>query len=138
LHLALEGSTPEVRQGTMTAVAESTLGLPHLTSSVIRDAVNTFLSRSPPASKAASSSEEHAKPWNKHLRLSALLLSSVSFDADLDLAVREDMVVELIIIGHHHLTCTLFLSLPCFTLPFPFDRWTLASDVDRFMSKSTD
>lgn len=105
LHLVLEGSTPEIRQATQTAVAESTVRLPQLTSSVIRDAVNTFLSRGPPASKAASSTDEQAKPWNRHARLSALLLSAVSFDSNLDLEIREDIIVELIIIGHHHLVC---------------------------------
>jgi len=105
LHLALDGSTPEIRQATQTAVAESTARLPQLTNCVIRDSVNTFISRGPPASKAASSAEDLAKPWNDHARLSALLLSSVSFDVDLDLTIREDLIVELIVIGHHDLVC---------------------------------
>jgi len=110
LHLALEGSSPEIRQATQTAVAAFTARLPQLTSCVIRDAVNAFLSRGPPASKAAASTDEQHKPWNKHARLSAILLSAVSFEADLDLTTREDMIVELVILGHHHLVC-MFLSI---------------------------
>lgn len=94
-------------------MAESTARDPLLTISVIRDAVNTFLSRGPPASKVAASVDEPAKPWNRHARLSALLLSAVSFDTDLDLATREDMITELIIIGHHSLVC-MFRTSPVY------------------------
>jgi hypothetical protein len=83
----------------------STVRDPQLTSHVIRDAVNIFLTRGPPASKLAASIDEPAKPWNRHARLSALLLSTVSYDADLDLGTREDLIADLIIIGHHDLVC---------------------------------
>ena len=113
LHLALEGSTPEIRQATQGAIAAAAVRLPQLTSYVIRDAVNTFLSRAPPAPKAASSTDEQARPWNKHSRLSALLLSAVSFDTELDLAIREDIIVEFVIIGHHHLVGMLWVIFVC-------------------------
>ncbi|KAF8063638.1 armadillo-type protein [Lyophyllum atratum] len=107
IHLTLEGSAPEVRREVNTVVERCTALLPELTNRVVRDGLNTFLSRGMPLSKptTSSSAEETTVPWNKHSRLSVLLLSVVSFPEGADLKVREDMIVELIILGHHHLVC---------------------------------
>ncbi|KAF8057458.1 armadillo-type protein [Lyophyllum atratum] len=107
IHLTLEGSAPEVRREVNTVVERCTALLPELTNRVVRDGLNTFLSRGMPLSKptTSSSAEETTVPWNKHSRLSVLLLSVVSFPEGTDLKVREDMIVELIILGHHHLVC---------------------------------
>ncbi|GLB43526.1 putative ARM repeat-containing protein [Lyophyllum shimeji] len=107
LHLTLEGSTPEIRREVHPVVQRCMVRLPQLTNRVVRDGLNTFLSRGIPSPKSAvaASSDDGAVPWNKQSRLSALLLSAVSLAAETDLAVRQDMVAELIILGHHHLIC---------------------------------
>ncbi|KAF5368138.1 hypothetical protein D9615_010210 [Tricholomella constricta] len=103
LHLALDGSTPQIRREVNAVVTRCTANLPELTNRIVRDGLNTLLARGPPAS--ARSGEESIMPWNKHSRLSALLLSAVKFPEEVELPVREDLIVKLIILGHHHLIC---------------------------------
>ncbi|KAG6915850.1 hypothetical protein DXG01_009609 [Tephrocybe rancida] len=105
LHLTLEGSTPKIRREVNTIVERSTALNPELTNRVVRDGFNTFLARGTPSSGPASSVEDVSMPWNKHSRLSALLLSTVSFAEDTELNVREGMIVEAVLLGHHHLIC---------------------------------
>jgi hypothetical protein len=116
VHLALEGSSPAVRRDVHTAIVANTTRQPQLTNRVIRDALNTFLSRGTPTTLKPGAADEEPKPWNKHARLSSLLSGAVSFDDDLELGVREDMIVELVILGHHHLICMDFKSLILLTL----------------------
>ncbi|RDB20660.1 eIF-2-alpha kinase activator gcn1 [Hypsizygus marmoreus] len=103
LHLSLEGSSPEIRRSVHRVIEKSTSNLPELTNRVLRDAMNTFLSRAIPAPKSGASEESTTR--NQHLRFSTLLLSAVSFTEELNLEVREELVSELIILGHHPLIC---------------------------------
>jgi hypothetical protein len=70
--------------------------MPQLTNRMVHDALPIFLSHGHPSPpKVASvSAEEQDVPWNKYARLSAFLLSAVSFGEDLDLSVREDVLVD--------------------------------------------
>jgi len=120
LHLAVDSLSPETRRNVNSALEASAARMPQLTSRVVRDALAIFLSHGKPSlSKGASVlAEEQDTSWNKHARLSAFLLSTVSFSADLDLAVREDILVDLVILAHHHLTRSL-LAVTIF-------HWSLA------------
>lgn len=102
LHLGVESSSPEIRRSVHTVLAASTAGLPELTNRVVRDALTTFVSRGPPSPKAGSA-DEQAVSWNKESRLSTLLLSTVTFGDDVDLAVREGLIADLIVLAHHRL-----------------------------------
>lgn len=104
VHLVLEGSSPEIRREVHNLVKCNASRRPQLINRVIRDALTTFVSRGTPVLKAISA-DEPPKPWNKHSRLSTLILSAVSFDDTLALTVREEIIVELIVLGHHHLIC---------------------------------
>ncbi|KAG6873014.1 hypothetical protein C0995_003975 [Termitomyces sp. Mi166 len=107
IHLSLEGSTSEIRREVNAVVERSTAALPELTNRIVRDGLNVFLARGPPASKAAASTstDETSAPWNKHSRLSGLLLGTMSFAEDTEPEVREDVVIKTILLGHHHLIC---------------------------------
>ncbi|KAG6844943.1 hypothetical protein H0H87_002276 [Tephrocybe sp. NHM501043] len=104
IHLSLEGSTPEIRRSVNTIVERCTKVAPELTNRIVRDGFNTFFARGTPSSKSASADDVLAS-WNKHSRLSALLLSAVSFAEGTELVVRESMIVKAILLGHHHLIC---------------------------------
>lgn len=79
---------------------------PELTNSVIRDALTTFISRGIPTLKSSTAGDEQPSAlWNKHSRLSALLLSVVAFKDDVDPSIRENSIVKLIVLGHHPLIC---------------------------------
>jgi hypothetical protein len=49
--------------------------------------------------------EPSEKPLDKHGRLSAYLLACVAFRDEVDLAAREDLVGEMVILAHHDLVC---------------------------------
>lgn len=107
VHLVLESSSPAIRRDVHSVIIANAGRQPQLTNRVIRDALTTFVSRGTPLPKpgAAGSADEAPKPWNKHSRLSTLISSAVSFDDTLELSIREDIIVELITLGHHHLIC---------------------------------
>ncbi|KAG6913543.1 hypothetical protein DXG01_006072 [Tephrocybe rancida] len=98
-HLSLEGSTPEI------CLKRCTARNPELTDCVVRDGFNSFLTRGTPSSKSAFSVDDVSKPWNMHFRLSALLLSTMSFAEDTELNTCESMIVDAVLLGHHHLIC---------------------------------
>ncbi|KAG5725284.1 Translational activator gcn1 [Termitomyces sp. T112] len=107
IYLSLEGSTPEIRREVNVIVERSTATFPELMNCILRDGLTAFLARGPPVSKgaASTSTDETFASWNKHSRLSNLLLSAVSFAEDTELSVREDVVIHSILLGHHHLIC---------------------------------
>jgi hypothetical protein len=104
---------------------------PELTNSVIRDALTTFVSRGLPTPKSSTAGDEQPSAlWNKHSRLSALLLSAVAFKDDVDPSIRENSIVKLIVLGHHPLICPYVNSLPFSSHSKTF-RWISTPDLDR-------
>lgn len=110
IHLALDGHSPEIRREAYKILDSLTLRAPKLTNRVIRDSLNAFITRRAQSLKSSTlSPEEQTAPWNKHLRLSMVLLHTVSFADDVSSALREEMVINLLILGHHELICTVAL-----------------------------
>ncbi|PFH47401.1 hypothetical protein AMATHDRAFT_152123 [Amanita thiersii Skay4041] len=107
VHLAVDSNSPDTRRTVHTAVAGSTEKLPKLTNDIVREALRIYLSRAATSLKtSASTSEEQADiPVNKQGRFSALLLSAVSFRSDLELDVKEEVLVNYIDLGHHPAVC---------------------------------
>ncbi|KAG5642517.1 hypothetical protein DXG03_002618 [Asterophora parasitica] len=103
LHLSLDGTTPQTRREVNVVVSRCAARFPELTNRVVRDGLSAFLARGIPSS--AKSAEDGGQPWNKHSRLSTLLLSAINLPDEIELTVREDLIVKLIILGHHHLVC---------------------------------
>ena len=109
--------------------------------------MTTFLTRGVSALKPsapASSTEEAAvnQPWNKHARLASLLLSIVSYSDEIDTLLREEAIVELVILAHHPLICpyvSLFSRRDLYAyqlIPSVCSRWDWPTDLDRVVSKS--
>ncbi|KAJ3807969.1 armadillo-type protein [Lentinula aff. lateritia] len=97
LHLALDGVSHSIRRDVYNSLEAIVMLYPNSANSIIRDAIITFLSRGAPSSITGD------KPWNKHSHLSGLLLSTVASGPELDLAVRENAVVDSIIVANHAL-----------------------------------
>lgn len=120
LYQAVEGSSLEVRKGTYTVIETLANMHPELTNHMVRDAVTAFISRGKPSSPSAkpteSTEDASEKPWNKESRLSAFVMSAVSFGAQphIELALREELIAELVIVGHHQLLCPSCFILACF------------------------
>ncbi|KAF8911690.1 armadillo-type protein [Gymnopilus junonius] len=112
VHLGVDSQSPEIRKSVTASLVNSAVVAPRLTEKIIREALTTFVARGVPSassksSSVASASEDAAtaKPWNNHSRLSALLLSVVSFSEEIDTLLRQDAVVALIVLAHHPLIC---------------------------------
>ncbi|KAF9059496.1 armadillo-type protein [Rhodocollybia butyracea] len=98
LHLAVNGVSPPIRRDVHSSLENTSALHPKLTNNLVRDAITAFLSRGVP-----SSSDD--RPWSKHSRLSGLLLCTVAFGDDVDTTVKENAVVQSIIIASHELVC---------------------------------
>ncbi|KAF5363220.1 hypothetical protein D9758_008404 [Tetrapyrgos nigripes] len=98
LHLAVNGVSSTIRRD-VNVVLEATAVLhPKLTNNMVHDAISTFVTRF-----STTSSEEVV--WNKHSRLAGLLLSAASLGSEVDVATREEVVVDSVVLGHHYLVC---------------------------------
>lgn len=108
INLALDSRSTEVRRNLNGVIAAATILKPMLTNQIIREALASFLARKPFTHN--STSDDVPFPWSKHARLSGLLLSAVSFKEGTEACVREEAVVELIVLVHHRLICSCFTS----------------------------
>jgi hypothetical protein len=98
MHLSINSQSPEIRRDVNVSLVEATSKAPALTTRVVRDSLTTFLSRGTSLQKSPNEESSH-----KHSRLSAVLLASVSFGDEVDQLVRENAVVETVVLAHHHL-----------------------------------
>jgi len=93
-------------------LVEATLKAPALTTGIVRDSLAIFLSRGTSLQKSTNIlPEESGHQWNKHSRLSAVLLASLSFGDGVDQLVRENAVVETVVLAHHHLMSSFAIHL---------------------------
>ncbi|KAJ3745026.1 armadillo-type protein [Lentinula detonsa] len=99
LYLALNGVLPSIRRDVHSSLESASIRYPYLINSIVRLAIIEFLSRGAPNSMFED------KPWNKHSRLSGLLLSTVAFGQEVDAGVRENVVVDCVIVANHALVC---------------------------------
>lgn len=112
IHLSINSQSPEIRRDVNVSLVEAASKAPALTTRVVRDSLTTFLSRSTSLQKSPNlSPEESTRQWNKYSRLSAVLLASVSFGDEVDQLVRENAVVETVVLAHHHLMSSFAIHL---------------------------
>lgn len=83
--------------------------LPKLTNDVVREALTIYLSRpaSGPKVPTPSLSDDPTPPppVNKQGRLSGVLLSAVNFAEDVETEIREEVLVQYVVVAHHPLAC---------------------------------
>lgn len=109
IHLALGSKSARGRRNVNAVIAAATINNPMLTNQIVREALANFLSRGL-RTHQSTSADDTAVPWNNHAKLSALLLSAVSFSEETESFIREKSVVELIVLVHHHLICSCLTS----------------------------
>ncbi|TFK26296.1 translational activator GCN1 [Coprinopsis marcescibilis] len=104
VHLAVESKFPEIRKLVQETLAGLTVSYPRLVNIAVREAIIAFIPQV--YSKLADASDEdNAATWNKHARLSGLLLSCASFGDSVAIEERQELVSEAVIVAHHPLTC---------------------------------
>ncbi|KAA1470496.1 ARM repeat-containing protein [Dentipellis sp. KUC8613] len=110
LHLATDGKTPESRRLVTLRLEHLNTLLPKVVNGVVHDALKVHLTHgksTPP--KAANGSADDEKPaTNKQPRVLAFLLSTASFSDDVELDLREEMLTDQLVLGHHPLICGKF------------------------------
>jgi hypothetical protein len=114
LHLAVDSKSPQVRRAVIKAIEDAMLKQPQLVNRIIRESLAESLMRDKPSTPNASGSlgEEHEVSAHRRVRLSAFLSSAAAISEDIDLSVRESLMTELIVLGHHPAICRLsFISL---------------------------
>ena len=112
IHLSINSQSPEIRRDVNVSLVAAASKAPALTTRVVRDSLTMFLSRGTQLQKSPNlSPEESSHLWNKHSRLSAVLLASVSFGDEVDQLVRENAVVETVVLAHHPLMSSFPINL---------------------------
>jgi hypothetical protein len=109
IHLALDSKSAEVQRKANAVVATATIANPMLTNQIIREALARFLARGL-RTQQSTSGDDIPVPWNKHAKLSGLLLSATSFAKETETFIKEKSVVELIVLVHHRLICPCLIS----------------------------
>ncbi|KAF8627766.1 hypothetical protein AX17_006131 [Amanita inopinata Kibby_2008] len=107
IHLAVDSNSPETRRDVQMALAASATKLPKPTNDIIREGLTIYLSRpaTVPKTTAPSADDQVPAPVNKQGRFSGLLLSVVSFNDDVENAIREDVVTQYVDLAHHPAVC---------------------------------
>ncbi|KAJ8518630.1 hypothetical protein ONZ45_g4322 [Pleurotus djamor] len=104
VHLAVQSTSYDLRNDVLITIASLSARFPKLTATIIRDALISFLSSGIPSIKS-SSAETSDVSWNKHGRLSSLILSSLSPSDKGSSEDAEEALVQSLIIAHHELLC---------------------------------
>ena len=114
LHLAVDSKSPQVRRAVIKAIEGVMLKQSQLVNRIIRESLSEALMRDKPSTPNASGSpgEDHEVSTHRQVRLSAFLSSAAAINEDIDLSVREGLMTELVVLGHHPAICRLiFMSL---------------------------
>jgi Generalcontrol nonderepressible 1 (Gcn1) N-terminal len=111
LHLAVDSQSPQVRRAVIKALEDDVTKQPQLVNCIVIESVTSSLMQNKHMAKTSGSlSEEHEVSAHRQARLSAFLSSTAAIE-DVGLAVREDLMAGLIVLGHHPAICKrLFMS----------------------------
>ncbi|KAI0710312.1 ARM repeat-containing protein [Cerioporus squamosus] len=101
LHLAVEGSSPQIRRSTLSTVERLASTLPeHINLSALA-ATSAHLSREKPHSKTAIASDDQDTSPNKEARLPAFLLACAAFADDCPQDIKERLLWDWVVVAHH-------------------------------------
>lgn len=104
LHLAVDGASPDIRRAVVKALELDVVQEPELVSHVVKEALEAWLPKD--KGKIVTGSEETEAQDHKQGRLVSFLGSAAAMGEDVDLAVRENLMAEFVVLGHHAAICT--------------------------------
>ncbi|KDQ56445.1 hypothetical protein JAAARDRAFT_36597 [Jaapia argillacea MUCL 33604] len=107
LHLAIESQSSEIRRITLSALETLSAQLPDVVVHTVREGLLVYLTNldKVPGKGPVIHDEDEKPSVNKEGRLASFLLASVAFKEDADLALKETLVAELIVVSHHPRIC---------------------------------
>jgi hypothetical protein len=99
-----------MRRDTLTSLQTLSTTYPEMVNRVARDALVAYISKaSTPTKVVASAGDDVAddkSAANRQSRLSAFLYTCAAFDEATDVAVKQRLLADLLIIAHHGDICT--------------------------------
>jgi hypothetical protein len=114
LHLAVDSQSSQVRRAVIKELKANAGKQPQVVNSILSESLTRSLIQDKPAtSKTSNLGEEHGVSAHRQARLLTFLSSTAAIGEDIDLTIRENLMAELIVLGHHPAICR-----PLFT-PFP-------------------
>ncbi|GBE83943.1 eIF-2-alpha kinase activator GCN1 [Sparassis crispa] len=105
LHLAIESHTPQIRRLVLTSLETLTANNPEVVNCVITAALTVYLSRPSTHKFPNDAGDEPNSPVNREGRLPAVLLASCGFADRCDQTIRQNSLVNLVVLAHHPLLC---------------------------------
>jgi hypothetical protein len=107
LHLAVDSQSPQVRRSVIMALEDQAANQPQLMNRIVRESLaRSLIQDTPSTSRTTTSTGEvlevrtHRQAW-----LSAFFSTAAATGRHIDLTIREKLVAELIVLGHHHSIC---------------------------------
>ena len=102
LHLAVESSSTETRRLALTSLSQLAGQATELIGSVVSESLSSYLSKSKAAPVNGDAADEGSTKKIKHdSRLCAYFLTCAGVGADADRSAREELLVGLVVLGHH-------------------------------------
>ena len=101
LHLAVEGSSADIRRLAITSMNAQASKLPEIVNRAVSASLKAHLVKEASPSKAQTSEDSDSKAVNKEGRLCAFLISCAAVGEDVDVSIRENLVVDLVVVSHH-------------------------------------
>lgn len=105
LYLAVDSSSPDVRRAVVKALERDTTKQPQLINRIVRESLTASFMRD--KAKVVVGEEQEVLA-HKQGRLIAFLGSVAAIGKDVDLVVRENLMAELVVLGHHAAICEAF------------------------------
>ncbi|EKM53603.1 uncharacterized protein PHACADRAFT_125439 [Phanerochaete carnosa HHB-10118-sp] len=100
LHLAVDGSSVEIRRLAVSSMNAQAPKLPEVVNRIVSASLKAYLVKeSAPA--RTSGEEAETKVVSKEGRLCAFLISCAAVGQDVDCSVREDLVLDLLVVSYH-------------------------------------
>ena len=134
LHLAVEGSTVDIRRIAVSAMNAIAPKHPQVINRVVSASLKAYLTKAvaPPTKAQTSTEETETKTVSKEGRLSAFLISCAAVGADVEQSVRESLVLDLLIVSYHPAISTSIRFPACSSLTDISYSWSgFQASLDR-------
>lgn len=102
LHLAVDGPSVDIRRLALASLTKQASQSPEIVARIVSAALKVYLTKeSTPTKTSITIDDTDTKQVSKEGRLCAFLLTCAATGEDVEVSIREKLVVELIVISHH-------------------------------------
>jgi hypothetical protein len=114
LHLAVTSQIPQVRRAVIKALEVGVANQPQIVNRIVRESLAGSLVRDKLSTSKTpvTLGEQPEVSLRRQARLLAFLFSAAAIGEDVDRSIRENLMTELIVLGHHPAICRLQVYHP--------------------------